>query len=202
MSRRTRTTRGGYVSQGWLVLLLALCFGAALAGVQAALSARIEENKRNETYDQIPSLVPGADAALTREVTLAGRTVYKAFAGGAEAPRHAGWVIKGSGQGFADRIELLIGLDVSAERITGMYVLEQKETPGLGNKIADDETWRKQFADKSASAPVTVTKASPKGNEIGAVTGATVSSESVCRIINTAIAGFRRDLASTSPGKD
>ena len=35
----------GYIKQGWLVLLLALLFGAALAVVNGRLSPIIEQNK-------------------------------------------------------------------------------------------------------------------------------------------------------------
>ena len=51
---------GGYLRQAWLVLLLALLYGAALAGVQTTLGPKIAENKRDETYGVIPTLVPGA----------------------------------------------------------------------------------------------------------------------------------------------
>ena len=34
------------LKQAWLVLVLAVCFGAALAGVHVGLSGRIEANRR------------------------------------------------------------------------------------------------------------------------------------------------------------
>ena len=52
--------RGNLLGQAWLVLCLSLVFGASLAAVEIGLKSRIVENKRNETYGQIPSLVPGA----------------------------------------------------------------------------------------------------------------------------------------------
>ncbi|KKL16433.1 hypothetical protein LCGC14_2495630, partial [marine sediment metagenome] len=39
---------------------------------------------------------------------------------------------------------------VDATKITGLYVLSQKETPGLGNKIENPE-WRGQFVGKDAA---------------------------------------------------
>jgi len=54
-----------YIRQAWLVLALALAFGGVLAGVQVTLGPKIEVNKQNETYRQIPALVPGANVELT-----------------------------------------------------------------------------------------------------------------------------------------
>ena len=182
--------RNSYIGQAWLVILLSLGFGGALAGVQVMLHQRIEENKLAETLSQIPALVPGAEEG--KADTVAGQRLYRALAGG----RHVGWVVPAGGQGFADRIELLIGLDADVRRITGLYVLEQKETPGLGNKIVE-EKWRRQFSGKSASRPLVVVKGGAKGeNEIDAVTGATISSESVCRIVNRTLSRMRDELTA------
>lgn len=167
------------IGQAWLVILLSLCFGGALAGVQTALEERIAGNRLAETLGQIPALVPGAIAGTRK--TVAGRTVYSAEA---EKGVPVGWVIPCGGRGFVDRIELLLGVDTTATVITGLYVLDQKETPGLGNKIIE-AVWRDQFSGKSARKPLVVTKAGKAGaNQIDAITGATISSESVCAIIN------------------
>ncbi len=95
--------KNSYIGQAWLVILLSLCFGGVLAGVQLALQQRIEENKLAETRSQIPLLVPGAREEESKVDTVAGQRVYRALSGG----RQIGWVIAGGGQGFADRIELL-----------------------------------------------------------------------------------------------
>lgn len=185
--------KDGYIRQAWLVLVLAACFGAALAGVHVGLADRIEANKLGDTLEQVPALVSGAVEG--RAETVGGRTVYRAV----DRPgRCVGWVVPAGGQGFADRIELLIGLDAKAQTITGLYVLEQKETPGLGNRI-EDAAWRRQFASKSTARVLAVTKAQTPGeNEIQAVTGATVSSQSVTDIVNDAVARFRAELPAVS----
>jgi len=193
-----------YISQAWLVLMLALSFGAALAGVDVWLKPRIEANKLAATIEKIPILVPGADKAvseryLPEEVTVGeGRfkTTYDVFWALDGESRPRGWVVKASGQGFADKIELLIGVDAKCELITGLSILDQKETPGLGNKIADlgDEKnpgflWQFRLGHR-ANRPLTVTTVSPKEtdfNRIKAVTGATISSRSVCGIVNDAL---------------
>jgi electron transport complex protein RnfG len=178
----------GILAPAWLVLVLACVFGAALAGMQALVADQIAENKLRETLDQIPALVPGADAGQ-REM-IEGRIVYRALSDG----ETIGWVIPADGQGFADVIEVLIGVTAEVDRLTGMYVLEQKETPGLGNKITEGP-WLVQFAGKALDQALKVVKYEPKQEyEIETVTGATISSEAVCDIVNDEVDA---DLRST-----
>jgi len=97
-----------------------------------------------------------------------------------------------SGAGFADRIEVLVGVDAGRGAITGVYVLEQKETPGLGNRITDAE-WRALFTGKSAELiPLRVKRGkAEEDREIESITGATISSDSVVGIVNNAVQRMR-----------
>ena len=197
-------TRGNYLTQAWLVILLALLYGGALAAVQMGLGERIQKNKQNETYDQIPQLVPGADKAKTVEHEIQGQNHKHAIVYEARNQQgtRLGWVLPGSGQGFADRIELLIGLDPPLTTILGLYVLDQKETPGLGNYITSAEKFRDQFSGKQTDPPLAVVKMDPDPkHEIQAITGATISSTSVSQIVNHTIENLRQpilDLPATA----
>lgn len=198
------------IVQAWLVLTLALFFGASLAGIQLTLAPTIEANKINETRQKVPELVFGKAKALEMvkqnqqleitpeiiEIEKHGRKVFYSIFETRVDGELAGWVVKTAGQGYADKIELLIGLDFAAEAITGLFVLDQKETPGLGNKIVTDE-WRGQFIAKETGSPLTVTKDGAKAeNEIDCITGATISSRAVSNIINTAVNDLKDLLAA------
>lgn len=198
--------KNNYLGQAWLILLLSLCFGAALAGVQIAWGPRIEQNKEDDARSQVPALVPGAEASLTppaQDIQVSdakGRRVYhlyRAMKPTGEKPVQIGWVIKATGPGYADDIEVLIGLDLGAGRITGLSVLAQNETPGLGSKITKPK-WLRQFAGKSTAVPLEAVKKGRDvaGNHVRAVSGATISSESVCNIVNQALADLRPRLAA------
>jgi len=209
----TANVKTNFISQAWLVLFLALCFGALLAGMQIALGPTIEANKINETLERVPILVFGAAHAtelsqsgmaidpITVGVEKAGKTVrYNVYETKSDG-KLAGWVVKTAGQGYADKIEMLIGFDPQVEKITGLYVLDQKETPGLGNKIVTD-AWRGQFLAKSTGQALTAVKGQAKaGNEIDAITGATISSKAVTDIINTAVNDLRKPLIAKAKGK-
>ena len=210
----TANVKTSFFSQAWLVLILAICFGALLAGMQIALGPTIEANKTNETLGRVPELVFGKDRAqelIERKQTVAinpqsvgvekaGKTLrYSVFETRTDGEL-AGWVVKTAGQGYADKIEMLIGLDPNIEKITGIFVLDQKETPGLGNKIVTHD-WRSQFLAKATDKPlVTVKGKASAANEIDAITGATISSKAVTDIINTAVVDLREPLITKAKG--
>ena len=64
---RPRSLKDNYIIQAWLILILALAFGASLAGVHLTLSSTIETNKINETREKVPELVLGE--AKARKLT-------------------------------------------------------------------------------------------------------------------------------------
>ncbi len=189
-------TKTGYLSQAWLVVLLAFLFGGSLAGVQRTLGPRIAENRRNETYNVIPNIVPGADQSQTVEMTVdAGdgkqHRIYEAV--GPDGSRK-GWVIPARGPGFADEIRLLVGLNCEATIITGLYVLDQKETPGLGALITG-EAFCDDFKDIPTNRTLEVITTKPTAaNQIQALTGATISSQSVAGIVNAALKNLKEPL--------
>jgi Na+-translocating ferredoxin:NAD+ oxidoreductase subunit G len=193
-----------HIGQAWLVILLGLLYGGALAGVQTTLGPIIEENRRDFLYRLIPQVVPGADTGKTIEETVTGasgkqRRVYRAL--GADG-RQLGWVVRDSGPGFADNIDILVGLDLDAAVITGMRVLDQRETPAVGNKI-EEPAFRDQFAGKPADRPLAAIKSDPVAvNEVCAVTGATISSESVAAIVNAALDEHREAIRRLPPALD
>ena len=86
----------------------------------------------------------------------------------------------------------MIGLTPGLKRITGLEILEQVETPGLGGRISED-SFLNQFKGISTEPQVNYVKNKKpeKPNEIRAITGATISSRSVVAIINKNIKAFR-----------
>ncbi len=182
-----------YVKQGWLVLLLAFVFGAALAGINSSLGPRIKLNEKNAIYDQVPNIVPGADSARTERIS---ETVLKAYD---KDGKTVGWAITASGMGYADKIKALIGLNADASKITGLFIVDQKETPGLGSKIASP--WNQQFIGQPTDKPLTVIKGlskaeqAKKDDRIDAISGATISSKALTdKVVNPAVAQFRKKL--------
>jgi electron transport complex protein RnfG len=67
-----------------------------------------------------------------------------------------------------------------------MEVLESRETPGLGDKIYKDAVFVGGFSALSIEPEIVAVKKGTKSrpNAIDAITGATISSKAVVRIIN------------------
>ncbi len=103
-----------------------------------------------------------------------------------------GYALPYSGSGFQGNIRLIIGLDNELQKITGMRVLEQVETPGLGTKVTE-EPFTKQFKNIITNPFLKCIKGAKatKANEVEAVTGATISSKAVLRIINSGLTEVR-----------
>ncbi|MCU7848737.1 MAG: FMN-binding protein [Candidatus Thiodiazotropha sp. (ex Lucinoma kastoroae)] len=99
-----------------------------------------------------------------------------------------GYAIPGSGPGFQDIISLLYGYLPVQRKVVGMEILESRETPGLGDKIYKDAAFVANFDALSIDPEIVAVKRGSKSspNEVDAITGATISSKAVVRIINQA----------------
>jgi electron transport complex protein RnfG len=110
------------------------------------------------------------------------------FAGYDEEGRLVGYAIPGAGPGFQDVIRLLYGYLPDSRKVSGMEILESRETPGLGDKIYKDAAFVANFDALSIDPEILTVKKGTKSapNEVDAITGATISSKAVVRIINEA----------------
>ena len=109
------------------------------------------------------------------------------YAGYDEAGALLGFAIPAEGAGFQDTIKLIYGYDVGTRRVVGMEVLESRETPGLGDKILKDRSFLENFRNLSVEPEVVVVKTGrTRDNEVDSISGATISSRAVVRIINAA----------------
>lgn len=207
-----------YLKDGWLILVLALAFGSGLTAVQSTLGPIIAKNQKDKTYRLIPKLMLGEEATEGTTIVSEGATLevlqgdqvsetlrvedtseespvtaYRVFDG----ENLLGYVVQGSGGGYADRIVALIGLSDDLTTITGVSVIQQMETPGLGDKITGP--WAKQFAGKSVEPELEVVKndtATPDNQRIDAISGATISSRAVTTIVNETVSQFTDELSS------
>jgi electron transport complex protein RnfG len=116
-----------------------------------------------------------------------------------EQRRLVGFAVEAEGMGYQDVIRMLYGYSLDADAITGLRVLESRETPGLGDKIETDATFLANFErldvalveDLSALAnPIEFAKPGTKQHpwQIDGITGATVSSTAVADILRKSAA--------------
>lgn len=147
---------------------------AVLFSASAGLSGLREENARMELIDVMSTLLPGSktftEEAYAGENTNI-RTAYKS---------ENGYVVHTVTAGYVGEISMLVGVS-SEGHVTGLVVRDLEETPGLGRKALTDTEFLTQFLNTDGSATV--------GEDIDALTGATVTSKAVTRGVNSAV-GF------------
>lgn len=135
-------------------------------------------------------------------VTEEGSGEPAVFAGFDSEGRLRGYAIPGAGPGFQDTIALLYGYLPEERRIIGMEILESRETPGLGDKIYKDAAFVANFRALAVDPEILPVKKGRKSapNEIDTITGATISSKAVVRILNEATRLWAPRLGGPSPG--
>ncbi len=167
-----------------VVVLFVVCglAAGALAFVNAATKERIAEFARLEKIEAMQKVLPDAQEFV--EVTQG--KVWEAKAGG----QVIGRVLAASTQGYSGPIESLVGLDASG-LVSGVRVLQQTETPGLGAKITSAR-FLGQFQGRKAEE-VALKKDDP-GGKIDAITAATISSRALTNAIRQAIQEYQKGV--------
>jgi Na+-translocating ferredoxin:NAD+ oxidoreductase subunit G len=168
-----------FLQQAWLVLMLAVVLGGSLAVVERSLEAKIAENAAARLERAILDVVPGGSSS--EAVTLGEITVHKVVD---DSGNTVGWAVAADTMGYADKIKLLVGITVDASKISGIAILDSKETPGLGEEMRKDG-FRNQFKDKPADKALEVVKTgATKDTDIDSLTGATITTKAVTNAIN------------------
>ncbi len=166
--------------------------GLAIAGVFEWTKPIIDANNAEALRRAIFRVVPGStrmqalvaqDGALAAQGggTAGGPVIYGAYD---DAGAFVGYAIENSGSGFQDTITLLYGFDPRRRIVTGLEILASLETPGLGDKIAKDPEFAANFRDLAVDPGVELVKEGrTRPNQVDAITGATISSKAVLRIV-------------------
>ena len=150
------------------------------AVLAAAVQDVLGEPKRTETLFVYQGKLTNEPPAGVDTTTL-----QRIFAGYDANQKRVGFAITAEEPGFADVISLIYGYDPATKEVIGMKVLDNKETPGLGDRIVKDSAFVSEFA--RVTAPLRgVKRGAGKGgkDEVELITGATISSRTVVGIIN------------------
>ncbi len=124
----------------------------------------------------------------------------KAYVGFDESGKRLGAAVTAQEPGFQEEVLLMIGFEPSTGTLIGFKVVEQKETPGLGDKIESDTSFGGQFAGRVAPLKGVKTRNPSNPGQVQTITGATISSRAVIRIINHAVEKWQPLLATYEKG--
>lgn len=161
--------------------------GGSLSMVYRAAMPAIERHQLEDLKKGIFLVLPGA--AEYKEQVKGKNTLYEGID---KDGKSVGFAFKCSGNGFQGKIEMMVGVNDAFDTLTGMVVLSQIETPGLGNKITFD-AFQDQFKGLSAVPQIEYVKSikPQKPNQIQAITAATISSVAVVKILNRSLKEFK-----------
>ncbi len=186
-----------FFEQSWLLLVASVFFGICLAGLNAWWEPKIIANEIKKFNDLAGAMIADANdftVAVEKEdleIDIGkGKTVETEIKKAVDGDGNiVGWAFTAEGAGFQDKIKLVVVVDKQFEKLRGFGVLSSNETPGFGDKIKTEDFYGNQFV----GAPAEEFTLSKMGDdkkidsEIVAITGATVTSEAVVKILNNFI---------------
>jgi electron transport complex protein RnfG len=124
-------------------------------------------------------------------------TAYLGFDG---AGQETGVAVTAQEPGFQEEVLLMIGFEPSNGKLIGFKVIEEKETPGLGDKIERDSAFGSQFPGRATPLKGVKVRNASDPNQVQTITGATISSRAVIRIINHAVEKWQPLLVAYEKG--
>ena len=158
----------------FLMPLLTLVLAAAvLLGLTFGLKGVASANAQKEHLTMMQTLLPGSESFTVEAYTGEDeniRSVHKS---------ENGYVIEVATQGYADEIVMLVGVSNDG-KVKGLVVRDSHETYGLGNNALFDWEYLAQYLNTQGDAQV--------GENVDAITGATVTSKAITRCVNSAVA--------------
>ncbi|MCL2832058.1 MAG: RnfABCDGE type electron transport complex subunit G [Treponema sp.] len=176
---------------------------AALSAVYTLTAEPIEAQKQKVRVAAMKEVLPEASeftelsdaSAKSGSITAVyeGRIADNRAAGSnAAGSSIAGYVVQLSPEGYSGAIDLIVGISVPGNKITGMRVLGHTETPGLG-ALAVKGNFYKQF-DNRDLVPLNVVRTPAGADSIQAITSATITSKAITGAVNEAINWYNREV--------
>jgi len=197
MAKLESTFRNMVLVLSTITLVAAVALGSVYNLTKAPIEASKRAKKENAIREVLPEFTK-IDNAI--EVKLEGMPnpflVYKAYQGdqlvGAAVQTY-------TLNGFSGEIKVMVGFNVQGE-IVNYSILEHKETPGLGDKMAKWFNTEKGNQDIRGKHPalnnLEVTK---KGGEVDAITAATITSVAFLESIRLAYAAWIESSEADKP---
>ena len=206
----------------FVLMLIAAIAASALGGIYTAAKPRIDEQERLREENAQKAVLPqAAEGIYSRVETDDGFVYFEGYADKDKA-QLVGYTFIAEGKGYSSTIRTVVGID-TAGAVSGIMIIFQQETPGLGAKveevastttlwaaIADAFTgggepaeelppwFQQQFVGKTVKSLIVV-KAKTEQN-IESLTGATISSVAVTDSVREGIERLSEAIGGFSHG--
>ncbi|NJD02672.1 MAG: RnfABCDGE type electron transport complex subunit G [Ruminiclostridium sp.] len=167
-----------------VLFVICLIVGAAMAFTNFATAGRIEQRITEDSENARKAVLPDADGFVKMNLdkikAVSGNSGYDTIKEAYAAKKGdsvIGYVFLAKPAGYAGEINIMIGID-GRGHVSGVEIGDNKETPGLGSK-AKDKKFKGQFSDKKYDIINVVKRKAEKGDEVQAISGATITSKAV-----------------------
>ena len=160
-----------------------LLAAAVLLAARLALSGPAEANRIAERQAMMETLLPGAATFLPVDYDGEDENITAVWSG------ETGYVVETVVDGYAGPIRMWTGVS-SDGTVTGLVVRDMGETLGLGREALTDTGYLAELVGTDGTAEV--------GQDVDAITGATVTSRAIVRSVNSAAAYVTGADVSTS----
>ena len=170
----------------WRLFLICATVAGVVSFVYSLTAAQYEKNLTEERRLAIVRIF--GNESVTFERREAEDAVLYTVS---DADRTLGYCVEVVSAGFGGDLSLMVGFDAARE-IVGVAVVSHSETPGLGSLAAEPD-FLSQFAGKGGELTL--------GEDVDAISGATVSSRAVLDGVNLAAARLEAMLQMGGEGK-
>lgn len=171
-----------------VLFTITLLSSAAVGGVYMLTEEPIAQAKVAAVNNALKQVLPEYEATTSQDIEVNALPIKVHTA--TVADKAVGYAVESiSKNGFGGEVRLMVGFDTEGT-ILNINVLEQKETPGLGTKMADEgNVLLASLKDKNAAQiNLTVKK---DGGDIDALTAATISSRAYAEAVAVAYEAFK-----------
>ena len=172
-----------------IMTVIGFISGGLLAWVFAVANPLIIKHRQEATRAAVKAVLPGAKTV--KKVSRDGSTIY---VGSDAKGAPVGNAFEVEGTGFQGKIKMMVGMDSSFNKMLGLKILDNVETPGLGARITEGP-FQEQFKGLSGASEIVLLKNQAPDklkNQVEAITGATISSRAVVAGLNDDIAKVRK----------
>ena len=163
-----------------ICIVTGLCLSYVNSITKAPIARRIMEASELKKAEVLKEAQSFTELKIPEKISGKNNIITAAFKG-VNSGKTAGFVFNVSPKGYGGPIDVTVGIGVDGS-VTGVKLGENKETPGLGTKAAE-APFITQYGGKNIKAIFELVKKPPAGNQIQAISGATISS----RAVNSAV---------------
>ena len=171
------------VKSSLALLIISALSALFLSGVHTITRAPIEQQRLMYENAAIAEILPGVTE--TRQMEAGAGIVTGAVSGYNAGGVLIGYVVSASARGYSGPVGIIAGFDTRGT-LTGVRVVMQSETPGLGSLI-QEPVFLSQFEGLSGPFQVTRARGGSRPDEIETLASATISTNAVVIGVNAAI---------------